>query len=199
MSVPDCETPNKRLKVIINWLVNQRTNCSVYRPHTASHTTCSSSSMRVKARSEHMMFECGSGWSFARATCMAVQVFPDKILNLFFEKHQYHQKVIPTPGQSPSTGWNREAVTNVIPVMLPMCPAKGCLWLKRPRSRKQHVPLWAKLVSLEAIVLSLPGDVVRDNEFISLSFKIVRLTASKCILKKKKYPNIKGFNNLSYS
>lgn len=55
------------------------------------------------------------------------------------------------------------------------------------------------MVSLEAIVLSLPGDVVRDNEFISLSFKIVRLTASKCILKKKKYPNIKGFNNLSYS
>lgn len=55
----------------------------------------------------------------------------------------------------------------------------------------------AKLISLGAIFLFPPGDVVRDNEFINLSFKIVRLTAPKCILKKT--PNIKGFNNLSYS
>lgn len=49
--------------------------------------------------------------------------------------------------------------------------------------------LLAKPLSLGAISLPPPRDVGRDNEFINLSFKIVCLTAPKCILKKKKKTN----------
>lgn len=135
-----------------------------------------------------------------RAACLEDQAFPVRAKNCLFWKAPLSAEDDPYMGyqSSSSVGWNWESVANLIPGMLPLQPAEGCLWPKRSRRRKQLVTLLEKLVSLGAMLLSQPGDVVRDNEFINLSFKIVRLTAPKCILKKKT-TNIKGFNNLSYS
>lgn len=122
-----------------------------------------------------------------RAACLEDQAFPVRVKNcLFWAAPLSAEDDLYTGYQSSSSvGWNRESVANIIPGMLPLQPAEGCLWPKRSRRRKQLVTLLEKLVLLGAMLLSQPGDVVRDNEFINLSFKIVRLTAPKCILKKK--------------